>query len=265
MRWWRRVLRWLRGRRRGREVALAGDGRTEFQRALAEGGVNDLRNEAWIAHLRAELPFPQPAYGAVEPPTSARELMDRLAAVDVEVGELIAQSPSLDEDAPDWFTALAERHLPVASWYAGLGLTGAAPEAPDRFWEMIDRVRRIARLGDNIGQGVERIRERIEQLTMANAKLSSQNASIVSSYFALLKLHYEALLRRLTDREGGVEVVFEFPAPGTRAAELVPPPAPGSPTAGSVGRVLCPALIVRVSTAAGVRTFSRGAHFRATR
>jgi hypothetical protein len=52
---------------------------------------------------------------------------------------------------------------------------------------------------------------------------------------------------------------------GPRAAELVPPPAPGSPTAGSVGRVLCPALIVKVSTAAGVRTFSRGAHFRATR
>lgn len=265
MRWWRRLLRWLRVPSSRAAAPALDDPRTEFQRALAEGGVNDLRNEAWIAHLRAELPFPQPPFGAAEPPSTARELMDRLAAVDVAVGELIAQSPSLDLDEPDWFVALAERHLPVASWYAGLGLTAAPPEAPDRFWEMIDRVRRLARLGDNIGQGVERIRERIEQLTMANAKLSSQNVSIVSSYFALLKLHYEALLRPLSDREGGVEVSFEFPPPGARAAELSPPPAPGSPTAGTVGRVLCPALVVRVQSPSGARVFSRGAHFRAAR
>ncbi|MEZ4389947.1 MAG: hypothetical protein R3A48_02535 [Polyangiales bacterium] len=237
--WWRRVLRWLRGALRGVGAsprAPLEPGRTEFQSALGGGDVNDLRNEAWIAHLRAELPFPQPQFGAAEPPASAKELMDLLAAADVEVGELIARPVEDEGEEPGWFVALAERHLPVAAWYAGVGLTGPAPEAPDRFWELIDRVRRLARLGDNIGQGVERIRERIELLTTANARLSSQNASIVSSYFALLKLHYESILRPLSDAADGVLVEFEFPAPGSRAAELSPLPAPGSPTAGTVGR-----------------------------
>lgn len=262
---WRRLLRWFRAKRR-RSISLdPAPGRTEFQSALEGHDVNDLRNESWIAHLRAELPFPQPQFGAAEPPASAKELMDLLAAADIEIGELLQRPDEPDPAEPGWFIALSERHLPVAAWYAGLGLSGPAPEAPDRFWELIDRVRRLARLGDNIGQGVERIRERIELLTTANAKLSSQNASIVSSYFALLKLHYEALLRPLSELDGGVEVSFDFPAPGSRAAELTPLPAPGSPTAGTVGRVLCPALLIRVRSSEGERSYARGAHFRAAR
>lgn len=230
--------------------------------------MNDLRNDAWIAHLRAELPFPQPLYGAAEPPASTRELIERLAAVDVEVAESLARDgaalPSEGVE-PDWFVAITERHLPVASWYVGLGLGPGAPEVPDRFWEIVDRVRRLARLGEGIGQAVERIRERVEQLTTANAKLSSQNASLTTSYFALLKLHYEALLRPLVAAEGDLEVGFDFPAPGSRCAELSPPPAPSSPTSGTVGRVLCPAVIVRLRTTDGERVFSRGAHVRAAR
>jgi hypothetical protein len=239
-------------------------GASDFRNILEGASMNDLRNDAWIAHLRAELPFPQPLFGVAEPPASTRELLERLAAVDVELPPLLAL-PEVVEGDPDWFVALAERHLPVAAWYAGMGLGPGAPEAPDRFWEMVDRVRRIARLGEGIGQGVERIRERIEQLTTANARLSSQNASITTAYFALLKLHYESLLRPLSAVEGGVEVSFEFPAAGSRAAELSPPPAPGSPTSGTVGRLLCPALIVRVRTTETERTYARGAHFRAAR
>ena len=75
-----------------------------------------------------------------------------------------------------------------------------------------------------------------------------------------------ALLRPLTDREASAGVGFEFPSPDTRAAELIPPPAPGLPTAGSVCRVLCPALIAKVSTAEGVmKNITCAAHFRATR
>lgn len=229
--------------------------------------MNDLRNDAWIAHLRAELPFPQPLYGSVEPPAGTKDLLDRLAAVDLEVGDALAREDRwpADDAEPDWFVAIAERHLPVASWYAGLGLGPGAPEVPDRFWEIVDRVRRLARLGEGIGQAVDRIRDKVEQLSTANAKLSSQNLSLTASYFALLKLHYEALLRPLGDGPEAVEVSLEFPAPGSRAAELVPPPAPGSPASGVVGRVLCPALIVRIRTTGDTRTLSRGAHFRAAR
>lgn len=266
--WWRRALRWLRarvGRSAHERPALDAPAIGDPYREILDGSaMNDLRNDAWIAHLRAELPFPQPLYGAVEPPGSSRELIERLAAVDLEVSEALARpaDPVTEEVDPAWFVALAERHLPVASWFVGLGLGPGAPEAPDRFWEIVDRVRRLARLGEGIGQAVERIRERVEQLTTANAKLSSQNVSVTTSYFALLKLHYEALLRPLGE---GVDVSFDFPAPGSRAAELSPPPAPGSPTSGTVGRVLCPALIVRVRTTDGERTFARGAHFRAQR
>lgn len=270
--WWRRVLRWVAerlGRSPPERPALPARESLSIYREVLDGSaMNDLRNDAWIAHLRAELPFPQPLYGAAEPPASSKDLLDRLAAVDVEVTEALAREGAtrIPEGAdPDWFVAITERHLPVASWFAGLGLGPGAPEVPDRFWEIVDRVRRLARLGEGIGQAVERIRERVEQLTTANAKLSSQNVNLTTSYFALLKLHYEALLRPLAEGGGEVEVSFEFPLPGSRCAELSPPPAPGSPTNGTVGRVLCPAVIVRVRTIDGERVFSHGAHVRAAR
>lgn len=227
--------------------------------------MNDLRNDAWITHLRSELPFPQPRYGAAEPPGSTKELLDRLTAVDLELEDILRGDDPWSGDAaePDWFIALCERHLPVASWYAGLGLAASTSvEIPERFWDFVDRARRIPRVGEGIGQGVERLRENV---TTAFAKLSSQNLSLTTSYFSILKLHYEALLRPLGEGDEAVEVSFDFPAPGSRAAELVPPPAPGSPTHGAVGRVTCPAMIVRVRTIHGARTFARGAHFRSQR
>ena len=43
--------------------------------------VNDPRADAWLAHLRASLPFPQPVYGTAEPPSTPREVHERMRAL----------------------------------------------------------------------------------------------------------------------------------------------------------------------------------------
>ena len=55
---------------------------------------------------------------------------------------------------------------------------------------------------------------------------------------------------------------FDFPPPGARVAELVPPPAPGSATSGAVVRVVCPAVVVRLRKDGAERVLERGAHVR---
>ena len=240
--------------------ALAEPGSAEFLDFLrGEAVVNDPRSDTWIAHLRAELPFPQPLYGAAEPPANVRELTERLTALDREIASQIEHALT-DEVAgasePDWFITLADRFLPLASWYAGVGLDSSAPELPERLRDLAERARRVP----GINRALDWLVDQVELLTR-------QNASFQGAYFALLKVHFEALVRPLTKSPDGVaEVTFEFPSPGARVAELVPPPAPGSATSGTVTRVLCPAVSVKLARAGedGVRelAWSRGAHVR---
>lgn len=230
-------------------------GTRDFLRHPADdGAVNDPRAEAWIAHLRAELPFPQPLYGTAEPPATARELHERLSALDAEIAAQVARAAereAVDDPEPDWFLTLADRFLPLASWYAGVGLAAGAPEVPDRLRDLTDRARRIP----GINRALDWLAEQVEQLTR-------QNAGYQAAWFTLLKVHLEALLRPLVKDEGAVEVSFDFPAPGARVAELVPPPAPGSATSGAVARVLCPALVVKLRGREREATLQRGAHVR---
>jgi hypothetical protein len=211
--------------------------------------VSDPRTESWITHLRTNLPFPQPLYGASDAPDNARELHERLSALDAEMAAQVAVAATrdgFDAQDPDWFLTLADRFLPLAAWYAGVGVEAGAPELPDRLRDLTDRARRIP----GINRALEWLAEQVEQLTR-------QNVGTMAAWFVLLKIHFEALLRPLA-KETTVEVVFEFPAPGARVAELVPPPAPGSATSGTVVRVLCPAVTVRL----GNVVFQRGAHVR---
>lgn len=220
--------------------------------AIGGGPVSDARADAWIAHLRAELPFPQPLYGTAEPPAHARELHERLAALEAEVAAGVARAAAAGDEPeaePDWFITLADRFLPLASWYAGVGLASGAPELPDRLRDLTDRARRIP----GINRALEWLGDQVEQLTR-------QNAGSQAAWFTLLKVHFEALLRPLAPE---VEVAFDFPPPGARVAELVPPPAPGSATSGAVVRVVCPAVLLRLRRDGVERVFARGAHVRA--
>lgn len=217
--------------------------------------VNDPRADAWLAHLRASIPYPQPLYGSVEAPSSPREVHERMAALDAEVAAQIAAAAERehrDELEPDWFQTLADRLVPLAAWYAGVGDDAASPEQPERLRDLTDRIRRIP----GVNRALEWLTEQIEALTR-------NNAGARAAWFVLLKVHVEALLRPLVSEGGAAEVNFEFPAPGARIADLIPPPAPGSATAGAVVRVLCPAITVRLRDANGERVFQRGAHVRA--
>lgn len=217
--------------------------------------VNDPRNDAWIAHLRAELPFPQPLYGAVEPPATAREVHEQMSALDAEIAEQVARAVEralpLGEFDPDWFLTLSDRFLPLAAWYAGVGLPSGANELPERLRDLTDRARRIP----GINRALEWLAEQVQQLTR-------QNAGYQAAWFTLLKVHLEAMLRPLSPGIGGVEVSFDFPPPGARVADLAPPPAPGGPTSGLVVRVLCPALTIRLRGDGRDVTLQRGAHVR---
>ncbi len=217
--------------------------------------VNDPRADAWLAHLRASIPFPQPLYGSVDAPSSPREVHERMAALDAEVASQIAAAAKRedrDELEPDWFQTLADRLVPLAAWYAGVGDDAASPEQPERLRDLTDRIRRIP----GVNRALEWLTEQIEALTR-------NNAGARAAWFVLLKVHVEALLRPLLSEGGAAEVTFEFPAPGARIADLIPPPAPGSATAGAVVRVLCPAITVRLRDGAGERVFQRGDHVRA--
>ncbi len=213
--------------------------------------VSDPRADAWLAHLRATLPFPQPAYGAVELPATPREVQERMSALDAEIAAQIAHARFDTDGEPDWFLTLADRFTPLASWYAGVGVDAGAPELPDRLRDLTDRARRIP----GINRALEWLADQVEQLTR-------HNAGAQAAWFMLLKVHFEAMLRPLVGPDGSVEVTFDFPTPGARVADLVPPPAPGSATSGNVARVLAPALILRLRRETGEHVFHRGAHVR---
>ena len=103
--------------------------------------MSDARADAWIAQLRAELPFPQPLFGTAEPPAHDSEFRERLEALQAEVAAGVARAAAAgdgDGDEPDWFLALADRLLPLASWYAGVGLASGAPELPDRLRDLFE-------------------------------------------------------------------------------------------------------------------------------
>lgn len=265
MSWWRRawaaVRRWFDRSYSERPRALgAGErdpapGSEGFLRVAGDGSMtNDLRDDAWIQHLRAELPFPQPAFGSAEAPTDMRELLERFTQADLALRDAVeraAQSPPDDEVEPDWFGLVADRFLPLASWYVGLGLMHGGPEAPDRLRELADRARRVPVPG--LHRTLDWLREKIDAL-------SSQNSNLQAAHVVLWKVHIESLLRPLAgDDPAGVEVTFDVPSHGARIAELVPPPAAGSPTSGIVARVLCPSITVRY----GTREWARGAQVRA--
>lgn len=231
---------------------------------------NDLRDDAWIQHLRSELPFPQPAFGAAEPPADLHELLDRFTQLDLSLREAVSRAATSREgdggdasdesgvsrgsdDEPDWFALVADRFLPLAAWYVGLGLVQAGPEVPERLRELADRARRVPVPG--LHRTLDWLRDKIDHL-------SSQNSNLQAAHVVLWKVHIESLLRPLAgDDPAGVEVSFDVPAHGARIAEMVPPPAAGSPTSGTVARVLCPSITVRVG--AQGPTYTRGAQVRA--
>jgi hypothetical protein len=259
MGFWRAFVAWIarlfrRDRLLAQGASTPSPGTPTFLGFGEDVTVNDPRTDSWIANLRAELPFPQPLYGTAEPPANAKELYERLHALDAEVAAGVARAaetggglePTAEE--PDWFLALADRFLPLASWYVGVGLMAGAPEIPERLRDLTDRARRIP----GVNRALEWIAEQIEQLTR-------QNAGYQAAYFMVLKVHFEALLRSIAPE---VEVSFDFPPPGARVAELVPPPAPGSATSGTVARVLCPAVVVRLRKDGVERVLERGAHVR---
>lgn len=256
---WRALVAWLarvlgRDRSPPNDRDAAAPGTRGFLGFAGGDVVSDPRADSWIANLRAELPFPQPLYGAAEPPANAKELHERLGALEAEIAAGVARAVEAGDGMeagelePDWFLALADRFLPLASWYAGVGLTTGAPELPERLRDLTDKARRIP----GINRALEWLGDQVEQLTR-------QNAGYQAAWFTLLKVHFEALLRPIAPE---VEVSFDFPPPGARVAELVPPPAPGSATSGAVVRVVCPAVVVRLRKDGAERVLERGAHVR---
>ncbi len=228
-----------------------------------EAAMSDGPTELWLARLRAEVPFPQPAYGAVEAPGSVREVQARIreATAEVLAGVARARAGAVleDGDEPDWFVALADRLVPTAAWLVGVGATGGM-EVPEKIREVAERVQKVPMLKGvlgNLGELVASVPQLFEQNTQ-------QLAQTQGSYFLLLRAHLEAVLGPLAGEGGTVEVRFDVPALGQRVAELVPPPVPGSPTGGTVGRVLCPAVRVRVVPGGEGEpvSYARGAHVR---
>jgi hypothetical protein len=232
--------------------------------------MSDLKLFGWLKHLQAELPFPQPSYGRVEPPATPAELIERLADGHRALAEAIElavsrERPSDADIEPEWFVVLADQLVPLMCWYVGLGLPPTAVAIPQGLIDLVHRAKKLpmslSHLFDGrVGDSIENFREQLERSKSRHAEMQAAN-------LVLWQVQLEAMLLPLVERErGSVSVAFDFPPPGARIADLVPPPAPGSPTHGTVSRVLVPALVVTLrSPRAGVAPtdtvqFSRGPH-----
>ncbi len=163
--------------------------------------MSDTPTELWLARLRAEVPFPQPAYGGAEAPANVREMQARLRDATAEVLAAVARTTagqSLDDsDEPDWFAALADRLVPAASWLVGVGVEGAA-EVPEKIREVAERVQKVPMLKGvlgNLGELVASFPQLFEQNTQRLAQTQA-------SYFLLVRAHLEAVLAPLAG-EGG--------------------------------------------------------------
>lgn len=228
--------------------------------------MNDAPSELWLQHLRAELPFAPSGFAEVQPPANVRELTERLGEAFDALGLAVAracQGAALEDGAePDWFVVLADRVLPLAAWMMGVGAPSAA-EMPEGLREFAERARRVPGVGQAL-RLLGDLQKQLEQAFVQNERLRKQIVEAQAGYFLLLKVQVESRLAPLAGEGGAVSVRFDFPAAGQRVAELVPPPAPGSPTSGVVGRVLVPALTVSLQRGeAPPEVYRRGAHLRA--
>jgi hypothetical protein len=212
--------------------------------------------DGWLKVLRAELPFPQPRFGAAEAPTSGEDFLERLTTVGEELRQAVGRAPpeSPPEDPePEWFLCLADRFVPLACWAAGVGLADDGGATPDLLRELKglrkDFEKNLKGLVRGLPAGARGAPSDPEP-----SPPRTQGAGLQAAYLTLLRVHLEASLAPLT-----ATVTLEFPPVGARVADLVPPPAPGSPTSGTVGRVLCPSVTVRLP---GGGVFTRGAHVR---
>lgn len=229
--------------------------------------MSDLKLFGWLKHLQAEVPYPQPAYGRVEPPSTPAELVERLTEAHRALDEAVSLAASRERPTeggaePEWFVVLADQLVPLMCWYVGLGLPPTAVAVPQGLIDLVQRVKKLPLnlLDGRVGDSVEGFREQLERSKSRHAEMQAAN-------LVLWRVQLEALLRPLVERDrGSVAVTFDFPSPGARIADLVPPPATGSPTHGTVSRVLVPALSVALrAPLAGVCAddacqFSRGPH-----
>lgn len=256
MRWWRRWARALAAWWRGRGAHALEAGEVTGLVFVTEADVSELRAMAWVEYLRAELPFPQPAFGSAEAPATPQELRERLVRAEGEVIDAIARAAGSEatDDEPDWFVAFADRYLPLACWSVGFGLASTGRvELPDMLRRAEGGLRGLMKRPpfDALGDIVERLREQVE-------RLGRQNADLEAAHLVLWRVHLETLLRPLSPASPAV-VEFDLPVMGARVSELVPAPAPGSSTSGAVGRVLAPSVTVKLATAGGERRYARGA------
>lgn len=265
---WRRFLRWMASLLGGggpralppgpRPAPDPGGG--AFVRELLGAAMTTADTDAWLDHLRADLPFPQPPFGATEPPKDTAEITTRLSALDAEIRAAVerGEGAALSTEAePDWFVTLADHFLPLAAWYAGVGLTPAEPPANplERLRDLVNDTMKIDLVRRHLQNALDSLKEPILRLTQKADGLARHNAGMQAAYFALLQVHFEAVLRVLAGGDGA-SVGFGFPEPGARVADLVPPPV--GATSGVVARVLCPSVTVKLPHAA----WSRGAHVR---
>lgn len=239
---------------------------------LDPGGaaMSDLKLFGWLKHLQAEVPYPQPAYGRVEPPATPAELVERLAEGHRALAEAITLAVSRERPGdcdiePEWFVVLADQLVPVMCWYVGLGLPPTAVAVPQGLIDLVNRAKKLpmslSHLFDGrVGDGIEGFRDQLERSKSRHAEMQAAN-------LVIWQVQLEAMLRPLVDRDqGSVSVSFDFPPPGARIADLVPPPAAGSPTHGNVARVLVPALVVTLHAPlpgvapSGPMQLSRGPH-----
>ena len=236
---------------------------------LDAGGdaVSDLKDFGWLKHLQAEVPYPQPSYGRAEPPSTPSELRDRLAECHRALHEAVTlassrERPADDDSEPEWFVVLADQLVPLMCWYVGLGLPPTAVAIPQGLIDLVQRVKKLPLnlFEGRVGDSIENFREQLERSKSRHAEMQAAN-------LAIWRVQLEAVLAPLVDRErGSVSVGFDFPPPGARIADLVPPPSPGSPTHGNVSRVLVPALSVTLMaplpgvTSSDPWQLSRGAH-----
>ncbi len=218
----------------------------------------------WIRQLHAEVPFAATVYGSAEPPANAADLAERLAAAYRTLDETVAlaavspSSPSLGD--PEWFVALADHLLPLLCWSVGLGAGTAAHDAPKRV-TLVDRAKRLQQSLSHLTEGragdpADAARDTPEPF---------DGRSVMLQHAAMLgwRAQLAATLHPLVDpAHGAVRVSFELPTPGMRVADLAPPPVAGSPTHGTIARVLVPAVRVRLDrprSGADAVEFTRGA------
>jgi len=269
-------MAWLRRRPAAPQLAAA----TTIVSPLPEAGslafvgldaggdaMSDLKDFGWLKHLQAEVPYPQPSYGRVEPPSTPAELRDRLAECHRALHEAVTlassrERPADDDSEPEWFVVLADQLVPLMCWYVGLGLPPTAVAIPQGLIDLVQRVKKLPLnlFEGRVGDSIENFREQLERSKSRHAEMQAAN-------LAIWRVQLEAVLAPLVDRErGSVSVGFEFPPVGARIADLVPPPSPGSPTHGNVSRVLVPALSVTLMaplpgvTSSDPLQLSRGAH-----